>query len=419
MRRRPRVRLQGHVDGHERGDGRAGPARLRGGQGRAHAGPHQQQERLQAAHPEDGGGRRRAEDPQAEGGLLLPRGDAHPLVEGGRVGGRARAGDVRLGGLDQEGGEGRREARRLLAVELGGLEALRGAGRRGGGPEGPRPLPDALLLPLAGRHLHELQGGLSRLLPRRGDGHRAGRGRAQARPGRRGHGHRERGGLERLPGGAQGEGPLGRQARRLRRPRGARGGDSAPAAGMRLAAMRHPPAEEPPVRHGGKAAGLQGVRVEARARGLLRGRPGALQGHLGGGRALGREGLAQGGGDLRRGRGLGPRLPGVPRGPLGEDQDQQRPGEGEPGDQEALQGRPVLPLGRVDAAPEHGVHPLGGGALGHPARLQRGVRRARLQGPRSQGGPLEGEEGGSGEEGRPDRRGDNRDLRPQEGVGFN
>ncbi len=40
------------------------------------------------------------------------------------------------------------------------------------------------------------------------------------------------------------------------------GGHSAPAAGMRLAALHHPPAEEPPVRHGGKAAGLQGVRGE-------------------------------------------------------------------------------------------------------------------------------------------------------------
>lgn len=153
-------------------------------------------------------------------------------------------------------------------------------------------------------------------------------------------------------------------------------------------------------------------------RGLLRERPGALQGDMGGGRALGREGLPQGGGDLLRRRGLGPRLPGVPQGPLGEAQDQQRPGEGEQGDQEALQGRPVLPLGRLDAAPERGLHPLGGGALGHPARLQRGVRRARLQGPRAQGGSIEGEEGGAGEEGRPDRRGDNRDLRPQEGVRF-
>ena len=147
-------------------------------------------------------------------------------------------------------------------------------------------------------------------------------------------------------------------------------------------------------------------------------RPGALQGDMGGGRALGREGLPQGGGDLLRRRGLGPRLPGVPRGPLGEAQDQQRPGEGEPGDQEALQGRPVLPLGRLDAAPERGLHPLGGGALGHPARLQRGVRRTRLQRPRARGGPVEGAEGGAGEEGRPDRRGDNRGLRPQEGVRF-
>lgn len=38
--------MQGPVAGHERSDGRAGPACLRGGQRRAHVGPRQRQERL-------------------------------------------------------------------------------------------------------------------------------------------------------------------------------------------------------------------------------------------------------------------------------------------------------------------------------------------------------------------------------------
>ena len=247
--------------------------------------------------------------------------------------------------------------------------------------------------------------------PRRGDGHRAGRGRAQARPGCRGHGHRERGGLERLPGGPQSAGPRGRQARHLRRPRGGSWRPSAPAAGCAWQ-RASPTRREPPVQWR-EARGLWGcVTRLVRTRPATRGDPELSRAIWEEAGALGQEGLpkaaeifseAEDSAHLQA-------FPEAHWAKLRTNNVQERANRASKRRYRVVRSS----LGRVDGAPERGLH-LGRRALGNPARQEESAALGRDPG---LGGPLEGREGGAREEGRTDSLGDSRELRPQEGVGF-
>lgn len=95
---------------------------------------------------------------------------------------------------------------------------------------------------------------------------------------------------------------------------------------------------------------------------------------------------------------------------------QQRPGARQPRDQAPLQGRAVLPLEGVDAAPDvrepHGDR----GAVVPAARVLRGLGRRGLRRARGQAGPDGGEAPRARAARQGDRGRDSREARPQEGV---
>lgn len=97
----------------------------------------QQQERLPREVPVDLPRRPRAAGPQAARGDLLPRGHTRALHARRGVHGRARARDVRRRREHPQGRARRRGARRLLAVQLRGVGAVRRAGRGGRGVQDP------------------------------------------------------------------------------------------------------------------------------------------------------------------------------------------------------------------------------------------------------------------------------------------
>ena len=114
--------------------------------------------------------------------------------------------------------------------------------------------------------------------------------------------------------------------------------------------------------------------------------------------------------------GLGAGVHGLPQGALGQAPHQQRPGARQPRDQAPLQGRAVLPLEGVDAAPDvrepHGDR----GAVVPAARVLRGLGRRGLRRARGQAGPDRGEAPRARAARRGDSGRDSREARPQEGV---
>ena len=248
VRRRARVRVQGAGRRDERADGLRGPADVRREPQRAQRRQGEQPQRLPPQVAQDRRGRRGARDTQAQARHLLPRGHARAMVARRHLGGRHRAGDVRVRRVHPQGRARGVQAGHILAVELGGLEPLLRPRRRGGGVPPPRPVGHAVLLPVARRHLHELQGRLVGRLAGRRDRDRAGRRRAQALPGLRRGRHRERGLLGGIPRRAARARAGRRSPRGLRQPRRARGRRLAPVPGLRLAALRDAPAAQPPER---------------------------------------------------------------------------------------------------------------------------------------------------------------------------
>ena len=158
VRRRARVRVQGAGRRDERADGLRGPADVRREPQRAQRRQGEQPQRLPPQVAQDRRGRRGARDTQAQARHLLPRGHARAMVARRHLGGRHRAGDVRVRRVHPQGRARGVQAGHILAVELGGLEPLLRPRRRGGGVPPPRPFGHAVLLPVARRHLHELQG---------------------------------------------------------------------------------------------------------------------------------------------------------------------------------------------------------------------------------------------------------------------
>ena len=221
-----RVRLQGARGDDGRDDGRGGPAAVRGRARRALRGPHEQPQRLRGPLAEDLGRRPVPGGPQAAPRHVQPRGPAGaPRARGGLDGG-AGPGDVRRGRLHPEGRARVRGARRGVAVGPGGLGAVRGARRRGGGPPLARPGGPRVPVRLARRHLHEAPRGGPLRLQGAGRGHRDVGGRPQGVPRLR---LRRRGvprGLAGLPAGPAREGPVRGAPRRLSTAAPARSGPS-------------------------------------------------------------------------------------------------------------------------------------------------------------------------------------------------
>ena len=119
---------------------------------------------------------------------------ARAMVARRHLGGRHRAGDVRMRRVHPQGRARGVQAGHILAVvELGGLEPLLRPRRRGGGVPPPRPVGHAVLLPVARRYLRELQGRLVGRLAGRRDRDRAGRADGRKHFGLRRGRHRERG----------------------------------------------------------------------------------------------------------------------------------------------------------------------------------------------------------------------------------
>lgn len=114
------------------------------------------------------------EIPKLRHGTYYPEGMARAMVARRHLGGRHRAGDVRVRRVHPQGRARGVQAGHILAVELGGLEPLLRPRRRGGGVPPPRPFGHAVLLPVARRHLHELQGRLVGRLAGRRDRDRLG-----------------------------------------------------------------------------------------------------------------------------------------------------------------------------------------------------------------------------------------------------
>lgn len=107
---------------------------------------------------------------------------------------------------------------------------------------------------------------------------------------------------------------------------------------------------------------------------------------------------------------------GLPQGALGQAPHQQRPGARQPRDQAPLQGRAVLPLEGVDAAPDvrepHGDR----GTVVPAARVLRGLGRRGLRRARGQAGPDRGEAPRARAARQGDSGRDSREARSQEGV---
>lgn len=231
----------------------------------------QQQERLPREVPVDLPRRPRAARPQAARGDLLPRGHTRALHPRRGLHGRARARDVRRGGEHPQGRARRRGARRLLAVQLRGVGAVRRAGRGGRGVQDPADRGRAPLR-VARRHLHEVQDrrALRERRARHGDRHVVLR--AQGVPRLRLLRQRERGRLVRVPRLPQGQGPARRKARGVRRPRRARRRRLQGPAGLLLAAVpdappaRHQGPHPQPRRPGARRRPRPGVRGAARCR---------------------------------------------------------------------------------------------------------------------------------------------------------
>ena len=115
-------------------------------------------------------------------------------------------------------------------------------------------------------------------------------------------------------------------------------------------------------------------------------------------------------------RGLRAGVHGLPQGALGQAPHQQRPGARQPRDQAPLQGRAVLPLEGVDAAPDvrepHGDR----GTVVPAARVLRGLGRRGLRRARGQAGPDRGEAPRARAARQGDSGRDSREARSQEGV---
>ena len=153
-------------------------------------GAEEHEERLPRAQAQDLRGHAHAQGSQAEKRQLLPRGRDRALPEG-RPSARGRRGrDVRHGHQHQKGPEDSREAGRRQALQGPGERHCPEPGRRRGRAALPRPLGHQNALPLARRHLREVQKGRACCLNRRRHGHRLRRRGLEARAGDIGRGHR-------------------------------------------------------------------------------------------------------------------------------------------------------------------------------------------------------------------------------------
>ena len=103
VRRRARVRVQGAGQRDERADGLRGPADVRREPQRAQRRQGEQPQRLPPQVAQDRRGRRGARDTQAQARHLLPRGHARAMVARRHLGGRHRAGDVRMRRVHPQG----------------------------------------------------------------------------------------------------------------------------------------------------------------------------------------------------------------------------------------------------------------------------------------------------------------------------
>ena len=161
VRRRARVRVQGAGRRDERADGpEASRCAARAATSAATAG--------RTAATATAPGRSRppwatgARDTQAQARHLLPRGHARAMVARRHLGGLHRAGRCTCAACPPARSSAWRPSWAYPRCRARRSRALLRPRRRGGGVPPPRPFGHAVLLPVARRHLHELQGSARR-----------------------------------------------------------------------------------------------------------------------------------------------------------------------------------------------------------------------------------------------------------------